>query len=228
MEIFKALKYLIPLTLSALLASQASALSVAEENYKLQNCAITPDHDELVKLALEFNNTDKLNSYLIEKYGCPMTTIKDAYLDEIISKYPYKQVIINTGNTRYEGLESCAYHPQREEFVCSVSVRQRFGFSGYPAIGAGSNEWVTICVDYGGGMEPVDTASVHVHNEQYGNSPYWYYGVVIQGNEKLQRQVQKGQTLKARALLSWATPATHCRYRPVWGNQADFQIKLDP
>ncbi|MEJ2669876.1 MAG: hypothetical protein P8176_03795 [Gammaproteobacteria bacterium] len=214
-------------TISTALSTHAMALSTVEMEYAQDNCTTPPEHDELAKLALEYKSPDQLNEALTQKFGCPLVVDND-FIDSFISKNINKQIITNTGNTRFEGLESCAYHPQREEFACSLSIRQRFGFAGTPAIGSGSNEWVTVCVDFGNGMERVDTASVHVHDEQFGKQPFWYYGVMVQANEKLQALVQNGQTLKARTILSWAVPATHCNYRPVWGNQADFQIKLDP
>ena len=69
---------------------------------------------------------------------------------------------------------------------------------------------------------------MHVHDEQFGEQPNWYFSAIIQANTKLQAIVQNGQTLKARAILSWAAIPNSCTYRPVWGNQADFRIKLDP
>jgi len=194
-----------------------------------ETCQVTPDHEELSKLQAEFTNLDQLEDYLTQKYGCNLK-MESGLIDEILDKYtkPYVQVIINTGNTGYEGLEACGYHPQREEFTCSMAIKRRFGFAGVPAIGAGSNEWVTVCVDYGGGMELVDTASVHVHDEAFGAQPNWYFSAIVQADKKLQAQIQDGKTLKARAILSWAVPASSCNYQPVWGNQADFRIRLDP
>ena len=196
-------------------------------DYELENCSQPPEHEELSKLADEFQTSKELSDYLIQKYGCTLA-VDEEYLAQIQEKYKHQQIITNTGSIRYEALESCGYHPQREEFACSISVRQRFGFAGYPAIGAGSNEWVLICLDYGNGLMPMDTASVHVHDEPHGKSPYWYYAAIVQADETLQKQVQKGQTLRARAILSWAAQPTDCSYQPVWGNQADFRIKLDP
>ncbi len=208
-------------------ATQQAFAEIPVIDIEKPNCEYQPEHEELLKLALEFNNADELDMYLQEKYGC-ILEMDPELMDDIISKYPYTLVITNTGSVYFEALESCGYHPQREEFTCSMSIRRQTGYAGQPAIGAGSNEWVTVCVDYGNGLEPVDTASVHVHDEAYNQSPNWYFSAVIQANEKLQAQVQKGQTLRARAILSWATPARECKYRPVWGNQADFRIRLDP
>jgi hypothetical protein len=207
-----------------LLAQQSYAAVVDLDD---PNCRAEPDHGKMVQLAQEFGNTEKLEAYLQQAYGCQLTIDSD-WMDKILLKYKYIQVITNTGNVHYEGLESCGYHPQREEFTCSMAIKQRFGFAGQPAIGPGSNEWVTICVDYGNGYELVDTASVHVHDEAVGQRPNWYFSAIVQANEKLQAQIQKGQTLRARAILSWSSPARHCKYRPVWGNQADFRIRLDP
>ena len=191
------------------------------------NCKIQPGHDEIAKLALEINNPERLTTYLQNSYGCSLV-LDQEFMDNVISKYPYTQVITNTGNVRYEALEACGYHPQRKEFTCNMSIKRQTGYSGQPAIGAGSNEWVTICVNYGNGYELVDTASVHVHDEANNQLPNWYFSAIVQANEKLQKQVLKGQTLPARAILSWSYAARKCHERPVWGNQADFRIRLDP
>lgn len=210
-----------------LATGHALASTVVEADYDINNCDKTPEHEYMAKLSAEFGSAEEFNHFLSGQYGCALKVDED-YLGEVLQKYKYQQVITNTGNTYYEGLEACGYHPQREEFACSMSIRRRFGFAGAPSIYAGSNEWVTICVDYGNGLQLMDTASVHVHDEPFGNPPNWYYAAVIQADERLQAQVQQGQTLRARAILSWAAAPTSCSYQPVWGNQADFRIKLDP
>jgi hypothetical protein len=130
----------------------------------------------------------------------------------------------------YEELKACGYHPQREELDCTVEIKQRFGFIGVPAIGAGSNEFVLFCVDYadGLGLVPVHTNGVHVHDEAFGVQPKWYFGLVVQSNPRLLALVNNGRTLKARAILSWNVPPTACNRVPVWGNWLDFRIRLDP
>lgn len=141
--------------------------------------------------------------------------------------------IANTGSVFWESIDSCGYHPQRRELSCDVEVRQRFGFAGTPPgapgfNGPGSFEWLTFCADLGAGLEVIHTSAVHLHDEAYGVQPNWYYAITAQDNPKLHQIARNGRTLKARAILSWALIPNNCSYIPIWGNQADFQIKLDP
>lgn len=139
-----------------------------------------------------------------------------------------KQTTTPTGSIFWEEIDACGYHPQRRELDCAVEVKQQFGFAGFPAVGPGSWEWIQFCVDYGAGLVPVNISAVHVHDEQFGVQPPWYYGVSVAADTTLHQALVNGQTLQARAILSWTLIPTGCNYIPVWGNQADFQIKLDP
>lgn len=138
--------------------------------------------------------------------------------------------IVDTGSTFWEAIDSCGYHPQRKELACSVEVRQRFGYGGVPALQpAGSYEYVLFCVDYGAGLVPVNVNGFHIHDEAFGVQPNWYFAAVVSADELLFQQPLVGQTLKARAILSWGIPpGLNCNFVPVWGNQADFRIRLDP
>jgi hypothetical protein len=52
---------------------------------------------------------------------------------------------------------------------------------------------------------------------------------IVDGQESGQIITNTGSTLRARAILSWAiNPFGNCAFNPIWGNQADFQIRLDP
>ena len=139
------------------------------------------------------------------------------------------QSIKNTGSTRYEALTSCGYHPQRKEFTCPIEIRQPVGFGGVPALQpAGSYEYVLFCVNNGGGYQPVNINGVHVHDEAFGSAPNWYHTAVVPANYALFNQPLIGQTMRARAILSWGIPPAGCNFVPIWGNQADFRIRLDP
>jgi hypothetical protein len=141
---------------------------------------------------------------------------------------PSTETITNTGSTLYEAIKDCGYHPQRKELGCTVEIRQRFGFGGNVCAAAGSHEFVLFCVDYGVGLVPVNVNGFHIHDEGFGVNPNWYFQAVVQSDWKLLSQPYKGQTLKARAILSWGTPVLACNGAPTWGNQADFRIRLDP
>lgn len=146
----------------------------------------------------------------------------------------FTQVITNTGSTFWESLTGCGYHPQRKELTCPIEIRQRWGYGGPPAIQpAGSFEYVQFCVQYGGILVPVNVSGVHLHDEIYGVPPNWYMTAVIaaDGDRRpdLFTQPLNGRTLRARAILSWAiNPFGNCNFVPIWGNQADFHIRLDP
>lgn len=140
-----------------------------------------------------------------------------------------KLTIKNTGSTFWEAITSCGYHPQRKELTCPIEIRQRFGFGGPPAVQpSGSFEYVLFCVNYGFGLQPVNTNGVHVHDEVFGVSPNWYFTSVVPADQRLFSQPLNGRTLRARAILSWAIPPAGCNFNPIWGNQADFRIRLDP
>jgi len=138
-------------------------------------------------------------------------------------------VITNTGNVDYEAITSCGYHPQRKELTCPVQIRRRFGYGGFPALQpAGSFEFVLFCANFGAGWIPINTSGVHVHDEPFGVNPPWQQTVVIADNQNLFDEFLTGQTLRARAILSFGMPPAGCGFAPVFGNQADFRIKLDP
>jgi hypothetical protein len=142
------------------------------------------------------------------------------------------------GNTKFEELTGCGYHPQRRELVCVVKLKQQSGYGGTPPYPAnmGSFEWVKFCVFYNSdnppiGWESVNTSAVHVHDRpSYAMHPPYYYGVVIPANPRLHQALVNGQTLRAGAALSWGALPPAWPWCPpgYWGNSKYFKIKLDP
>ncbi|HEC84552.1 MAG TPA: hypothetical protein ENI48_04835 [Thioploca sp.] len=140
------------------------------------------------------------------------------------------------GNTKFEELTGCGYHPQRRELVCVVKLKQQSGYGGTPPYPAnmGSFEWVKFCVfhfTHPIGWESVNISAVHVHDRpEIAMLPPYYYGVVIQANPRLHQALVNGQTLWARAALSWgALPSAQAWCPPgYWGNSKFLKIKLDP
>ncbi len=163
---------------------------------------------------------------LVKKYrGCIAEELSETHIANAVG-----QSIKDTGSTYYEALTSCGYHPQRKELTCPIEIRQPFGFGGPPALQpAGSYEYVLFCIQTpGGGLVPVNTNGVHVHDEAFGANPNWYMTAVVPANRALFSQPLQGQTLRARAILSWGIPPAGCNATPIWGNQADFRVRLDP
>jgi len=144
--------------------------------------------------------------------------------------------VISTWNIYYEELTDCGYHPQRRELVCVVKLKQQSGYGGTPPYPAnmGSFEWVKFCVfhfTHPIGWESVNISAVHVHDRpEIAMLPPYYYGVVIQANPRLHQALVNGQTLWARAALSWgALPSAQAWCPPgYWGNSKFLKIKLDP
>jgi hypothetical protein len=137
------------------------------------------------------------------------------------------------GDPHFEELTDCGYHSQRQELVCVVKLKQQSGYGGTPPYPAnmGSFEWVKFCVLYPDGWESVNTSAVHVHDRpSSAMPPPYYYGVVVQANPRLHQALVNGQTLWARAALSWgALPSTQAWCPPgYWGNSKFLKIKLDP
>jgi hypothetical protein len=84
-------------------------------------------------------------------------------------------------------------------------------------------------VNYGLGLVPVNVNGVHIHDEVFGVEPKWYFTGVVSADDTLFSQPLDGTTLQARAILSWAfSPGGNCSFIPIFGNQADFPIRLDP
>jgi len=144
------------------------------------------------------------------------------------------------GNTNYEELTGCGYHPQRRELACVVELKKTSGYGGTPPYPAhmGSFEWVKFCVYYPSsqpnpGWEAVNTSAVHVHDKpptpiaMY--PPPYHYAVIVQANPRLHQALVNGQTLWARAALSWGSPPSQSWCSPgFWGNAIWLKIKLDP
>lgn len=139
-------------------------------------------------------------------------------------------IITNTGNVSYERIESCGYHPQRQEFTCTMAKLRNTGYGGTPFAGPGSFEWLTLCVNdnTGAGLRFMNISQVHVHDNASNHGPNWYYAIEVPDDWMMQLTRRQGQTFHARAILSWLWPITNCTGAPIWGNQADFPIKLDP
>ena len=133
-----------------------------------------------------------------------------------------------SGNTFWERIQSCGYHPQREEAVCAIEIKQTTGFSGRICVGPGSTEYVLLCVNLGAGLVPIHTGTVHVHDAPAGAVAPWDFGVVTQANAALAARANNGATLPARAILSWAIPPANCNAVPIWGNAVNFRLRLDP
>ena len=221
----------------ALLVLTVNSVAVSTVQAQRQECLVS--RDEVVRDIQEGLSEQELS----KKYaGCrDADTHNDPagvpHVDDlVITPNGFKQVITNTGSTFWEAITSCGYHPQRKELTCPIEIRQRFGYGGPPAIQpAGSFEYVQFCVDMGTGLglRPVNVSGVHLHDEVFGVAPNWYLTAVVAADGDRHPDLfvapLNGRTLKARAILSWGiNPFGRCNFIPIWGNQADFHIRLDP
>lgn len=144
--------------------------------------------------------------------------------------------VFPTGITFWEAIQSCGYHPQREELECSIGIFQNFGFGGFPNVAPGTHEWVLFCVDFGGGFVPIHTSALHIHDNPFfgvpTQQPPWCQGAAVQANPALHGIANVGLTLRGLAILSWvfnpSLAPVPCAFAPPFGNTAFFQFKLDP
>ena len=208
-----------------IITTLAGALMTLAVETSAANCVVSRDE---VANAIEAGVPAKELAASLE--GCVAAEAAvPAGKDALTTVNAIGQSIKDTGSTFYEALTSCGYHPQRKELTCPIEIRQPFGFAGGPALQpAGSYEYVLFCVNAGAGMVPVNVNGVHVHDEVHGANPNWYLSAVVPADGDLFGVPLRGQTLRARAILSWAVPPAGCNAIPVWGNQADFRIRLDP
>jgi len=133
--------------------------------------------------------------------------------------------VSNLGSIFFEEMSCSGYDPQRRQFASPIKIKQPFGFG--PAPLPGSREHVLHCVaDAGGTLRPVGFDSVHLANTN--QAPTWQFAVIANANQNLQTiYPMDGQTRRARSILSWALPPTHCNYTPIWGNALNYRIRLD-
>lgn len=220
----------------ALAASTSTILaqpcSISKDQIQAQlNAGATPE-----ELYAQYGNCAASDPGSAPGDVCASTTASPAATDSdermlaaiINPSWPPYQIITNTGSTYYEAMTSCGYHPQKKQAACVIEIRQRFGFAGVPGGGPGSFENVLFCVDLGAGLVPINVGTVHVHDEAFGVQPRWYFAALIPANGALAARPLNGMTYAARAILSWAWAPNNCNFRPVWGNQIDFRIRLDP
>jgi hypothetical protein len=192
-----------------------------------QAATCPPDRNNIQSSAMAGETADKISADLA---GCLPSPIAGA----VPPGPPFAQVISNPGgsSTFWEAIESCGYHPQRKEAACPIQIRQMNGYAGGIGAGPGSTEFVLFCVDFGlgAGLEPIHVNGFHLHDSIA--PPAWDFAAVIQSNAKLLAQLSQGQSLRARAILSWminpGVGAVPCNFVPVWGNRSDFRIRLDP
>lgn len=192
---------------------------------RVQAATCPPDRNNIQSSA----STETADQISTDLAGCLPSPISGS-----LAGPPYIQTISNPGgsNTSWEAIEACGYHPQRKEAACPIQIRQMTGYAGPICTGPGSTEFVLFCVDFGlgAGLEPINVNGFHVHDSTAQIN--WDFAAVVQSNAKLLAQMSKGQSLKARAILSWMinpmVGPVPCNFVPTWGNRSDFRIRLDP
>jgi len=140
---------------------------------------------------------------------------------------PLCGVASQVGSLFYEEMGCCGYDPQRRQFACPVTIKRRLGFG--PAPLPGSREYVLHCVaDAAGVLQPVGVDSVHLADEQLGQSPRWQLAVIAAANQNLPLvQPMNGATRRARSILSWGFQPVGCGFQPIWGHALNYRIRLD-
>jgi hypothetical protein len=211
--------------IGALLALLVAVLVLAVSPLQAATCP--PDRNNIQSSATAGETADQISTDLA---GCLPSPIAGTTQ----TGPPFVQTISAPGgsSTNWEAIEACGYHPQRKEAACPIQIRQMTGYGGAICTAPGSTEFVLFCVDFGlgAGLEPINVNGFHLHDSTA--PPTWDFAAVIQSNAKLLAQMSKGQSLKARAILSWMinpmVGAVPCNFVPVWGNRSDFRIRLDP
>lgn len=168
---------------------------------------------------------------LYQRYGhCNAGEILAATAPSVPKRVVDKANTFISFNTNWERIESCGYHPQREELQCALEIRRSTGYAGQIGAGPGSHEWVLFCVNFGTGLRPVGLGQVHVHDAGAGApTPPWDFGVAVQAGSVLAGHLNSGRELQGKAILSWAlVPPQDCFWDPLWGQWANFRIRLDP
>lgn len=169
--------------------------------------------------------SDLYNSY----GGCTSSDTPSFASRQGMSRIADDLNVFTNFNVNWERIEACGYHPQRQEADCAVEIRQVNGYGGIIGAGAGSFEWVQLCVNFGAGLVPVGIGQVHVHDAPAGAIAPWDFGVVVQGQPAISGRLKNGATFPARAILSWAVlPPANCAWAPPFGNWADFRLRMDP
>lgn len=160
-----------------------------------------------------------------EKYSFCSKDAQDIQALSPIISQAYCGKLAYLGNTSFEKMRCCGYDPQKKLFGCPIEVLLPVGFGTAPF--PGSYENVLTCVDFGAGFEPVARDRVHLANAVSG-SPIWNFAVIAKAGGRLAELPLKGQTLRARSILSWGFMPSSCGFRPYWGDVIDYQIRLDP
>jgi hypothetical protein len=207
------------------LALTLAAPAVAQKGTQTGETRCPPElREELAKLLAE-NDDVSLRREIQEKYRyCTKEGVEIPRSEA--ARHEYCGRLVYAGSLYYERLRCCGYEPQKRLFNCPVEIRQPGGFGAYPV--PGSYEYVLSCVHLSGAWQPVALDRVHLANAQTGD-PDWYTAVTAKAGGALAEMDLKGQTLRARSILSWnLTPKGDCDYRPVWGNVIEYKIRLDP
>lgn len=133
-------------------------------------------------------------------------------------------------STIYEELGCIGYHPDQEELMATVVVKQPFGYSGGDYCG-GSTEYVRFYLKNAAG-DWIDQGirSFEVNNIPDGTISHkdLDYAVRLQIDEP-RRWCKVENIMEVRAILSWQVPppADSPAWTPVWGEVQHAKIQID-
>ena len=198
----------------------------------VQAATCPPDRNDIESSLKAGETPDEISKDLAQCLPPPVDSTAPSGAAASKAATNFVQVVSAPGgsSTAWEAIEACGYHPQRKEAACPVQIRRMTGYGGPICAALGSTEFVLFCVDFGTGLEPIHVNGFHLHDSI--DIPTWDFAAVVQSNAKLLARPSNGQSLRARAILSWMinpmTGAVPCNFVPVWGNRSDFRIRLDP
>lgn len=139
-----------------------------------------------------------------------------------------KPVKAFSGNTSYEQLMCCGFHPQLSQLEAVVHVKKNAGYTESLCHG-GSPEYVRFFTSSDGGATWVDQGltSFHAYNVA-GPRPLEY--AVSLGINPRRTFCFKENLLKVRAILSWNVAPTpgDPNFIPVWGNVLNVDVQVEP
>jgi hypothetical protein len=147
------------------------------------------------------------------------------------------QMKLAEGNTFWEQTRACGFYPEETRLECVIDIKRPSGYGG-PVNSFGSFEFVSFFVDWHSNgfqlSDYVGSGIVQVADGSAGTSFAVYRDFNPPGGPRTSNggpsanTITSGPLLRARAILSWASPVTNPNGIPVFGNVLNFTIRMLP